>query len=221
MASRPEPVIVRGLKGQQLELESIAREVRRRAGLADDDVAVATRIAARLLGPGSVVADRELAGTAYLVRTEHGFQIVVNPNGRDVRFSVAHEIGEWALRTIANFQGPDVERERAANYIAAAVLAPEGAVRRAHERRGERIRTLAREFGLSQTSMVLRLAEVQGDERAVVTRTGNVLLRTRGAFAWASVPVVDVARGAARWCGLAKSRLTGGIDEGRVALRVR
>lgn len=204
-----------------MELELLAREVRRRAGLKDDELELATRIAARVLGPDAIAFDGAMKGAAYLRRTLDGYQIVVNPGARDVRFHVAHELGEWALRALARFDGSELQRERAANYLAAAILAPDSAVRRAHAAHGERIRALASQFGLSQTSVVLRLAEVNGDERAVVTRTGNVLIRTQGAFPWARVPVVDVARGDARWARLAKSRLRGGIDEGRVALRVR
>lgn len=209
------------MKGEQLDLELLAKEVRRRAGLADDEVELATRIAARVLGPDAVALDPELRGAAYLRRTIDGWQIVVNPGARDIRFHVAHEIGEWALKTLAQFNGTEVARERAANYLAAAILAPEAAVRRAHARVGERLRVLATQFGLSQTSVVLRLAEVRGDERAIVTRTGNVLIRTQGAFPWASVPIVDVAAPGGKWVGLAKAELRGGIDEGRVALRVR
>ncbi len=208
--------------GKQLELEVLATEVRRRAGLADDDFELATRIAARLLGPDGVALDPELEGPAYLRPDEDGgYQIVVRPDARDVRFHIAHELAEWALRTMANFRGTEVERERAANYIAAAILAPEAEVRRAHDAVGEKLPRLASHFGLSQTSMVLRLAEVRGDERAVVTKTGHVLLRTQGAFPWARVPVLSVARGKTHWCRLAKAHLRGGIDEGRVALRVK
>lgn len=204
-----------------MELESLAGEVRRRAGLDDDELELATRIAARLLGQHAIALDRELHGPAYLRRTDTGFQIVVNPGARDVRFHVAHELGEWALRTIARFEGTEAQRERAANYLAAAILAPSTAVRRAHARVGERIGMLASTFGLSQTSVVLRLAEVRGDERAVVTRTGNVLLRTQGAFPWAEVPIVEVARMGRGWRGLVPARLRGGIDEGRVAFRLK
>lgn len=208
------------MRGEQLELELLAQEIRRRAGLHDDELAVATRIAARLLGPEGITANPNLTGPAYLRRTDEGWQIVVNPGARDVRFHVAHEIGEWALKTIARFDGGEADRERAANYIAAALLAPEAAVRRVHAAVGERVKTIASRFQMSQTAIVLRLAEVQGDERAVVTRNGNVLVRTQGAFPWADVPLIDVARGA-RWRGLAKTQLRGGLDEGRVALRVR
>lgn len=209
------------VKGDQLELELLAKEIRRRAGLAADELELATKIAARVLGPDAIALDPKMRGAAYLRRTIDGWQIVVNPGARDVRFHVAHELGEWALRSLANFSGSEVERERAANYLAAAILAPEDAIRRAHATVGERIRVIASQFGLSQTSTVLRLAEVRGDERAVVTRTGNVLIRTQGSFAWADVPIIEVAHGDARWRGLTKAKLVGGIDEGRVALRVK
>lgn len=208
------------MQGEQLELEGLAAEVRRRAGLAPDDFETASRIAGRVLGDNGVALDPALPIPAYLQATPTGWQIVANPTAQDLRFHIGHELGEWALRTLARFRGDHVTRERAANYIAAAILAPEPAVRRAHGHLGERVRSIASWFQLSQTATVLRLAEVVGDERAVVTRSGHVLLRSHGAFPWATVPVVDVARGTS-WRGLARARLRGGIDEGRVALRAR
>jgi len=207
------------VEGTQSELELLADEVRRIAGLDDDDFVVATRLAARLLGPNAVALDTTQCNPAYLRVLDDGYQIVINPASGDMRFHVAHEVAEWALRSIAKFDGPHVLREQAADRLAAAILAPRAAVRSAHATIGERIPKLAARFGISQTAIVLRLAEVHGDERAVVTRTGNVMIRTQGAFPWAEVPVVSVARGEARWAGLAKAKLRGGIDEGRVALR--
>lgn len=209
------------MKGVQLELEALAQAVRKRAGLDDGEFALATTIAARVLGPNGITLNPALQGAAYLRPVGDGWQIVVNPGFKDVRFYVAHELGEWALRTLARFDGDEAERERAANYIAAAILAPESALRSAHAYLGERVRSIASRFQMSQTAVVLRLAEVTGDERAVVTRTGNVLVRSQGAFPWANVPIVDVARGETRWRGLKKAQLHGGIDEGRIALRAK
>jgi hypothetical protein len=209
------------VSSKQDEYEGLAAAVRRLARVDDDEVALATLIATRVLGRDAVALDSRIAGTAYLRSTPDGFQIVVNPRAADVRFHVAHELGEWALRTIAGFGGTDEEREIAANHIGAAILMPSSALRRVHASVGEKPADLAAHFGVSQTSIVLRLAEVHGDERAVVTRTGNVIVRTRGAFAWVDVPVVDVARGHVRWPGLAKAKLRGGIDDGRIALRVK
>lgn len=197
-----------------VELEKLARCIRRLAGLEDDELLLAPEIAGRLLGPRGVVFGPP--GTcAHL----DGMRIVVPRDHPDLNFAVAHELAELALVRTNRFDGRHVDRERAANYLGAAILAPPQAVRRAHEYHGERLRTIARIFALSQTSMALRIAEVRGDERAVVTRTGHVIVRSKGAFPWMTVPVLSVARGTTRWKGLVKAHLRGGIDEGRVALR--
>lgn len=197
------------------DLERLAKEVRKIAGLEDDELLLAPEIAGRVLGPNGVT----FGATGTVARLAGG-RIVVPLDHRDLNFAVAHELGEWALRDLALYRGGHVERERAANYLGAAIIAPAETMRRAHDWFGEKLHPLAKTFAISQTSAVLRLAEVRGDERAVVTKTGHVLLRTQGTFPWADVPVVDVARGG-RWRGLAKARLRGGIDEGRIALRVR
>jgi Zn-dependent peptidase ImmA (M78 family) len=201
------------------DLEDLARAVRRMAGLSDDELPTAPVIVARVLGPDTIQLVPELHGYGYLQRTEDGsFRILVRPDRPDLNFTIAHELGHWALRELAGFQGEVVEEERAANYLAGAILAPPPMVHRAHSQWGEKVRTIARAFGVSQTAMVLRLAEVRQEERAVVTRTGNVLAR---GMLWSRVPVVDIARGDRRWRGLAKATLRGGIDDGRIALRVK
>lgn len=208
------------MRGDQLELEYLAAAVRRLAGLTDKDVQpLATKIAVRLLGEDGIVLDRELRGPAYLrMREDGGYQIVVRAGLPDVRFAIAHELGHYAIREIAQAELDGVAEEHAANFLAAAILAPPHMIRRVHSFYGERLRTIACTFGLSQTSTVLRIAEVIGDERAVVTRTGNVLAR---GDTWATVPVLDYARGRTKWCGLAKAKLRGGIDDGRIAVRVK
>ncbi len=121
---------------------------------------------------------------------------------------------------IARFSGDALAEERAANYVGAAILAPPRAVRAAHNQWGERrLKTMARAFAMSQTAMVLRLAEVLADERAVVTQDGGWYLRTIGGYAWDQLALVDIVHPTYRIKGLAKATLRGGIDEGRVALR--
>lgn len=198
-----------------LDLEKLAEEVRGLAGVGPDDLPFAADIAAGVLG-----RERVVFGAPGTVAHYDGLRIVVPRDHQDINFAVAHELAEWALEKLAGYAPPHVTRERAANYLGAAILAPADTVRRAHDYFGERIPTIARTFALSQTSTTLRLAEVRRDERAVVTRTGHVLLRSQGTFPWAEVPVVEVARGGG-WRGLAKATLRGGIDDGRVALRVR
>lgn len=83
---------------------------------------------------------------------------------------------------------------------------------------GERPDVIAERLRISQTSTVLRLGEVRGEPRAVVTKTGHVFVRNQS-------PTLTRERAAAvahgrPVRGVAKARLRGGIDEGRVALRV-
>lgn len=204
-----------------MEFEGLAQEVRRRAGVEDGRLELVTRMATALLGRGAVRLVPGMRGAAYLKQSRDGaWYIVANPDMPDVRFNLALELAELSLVCVANFRGTELERERSANYVAAAILAPARAVLHTYVEVGERYKKIADRFGLSQTSAVLRLAEVRGDDRAIVTRSGNVLVRTQGAFPWAEVPVVEVARGRP-WAGLSSTKLRGGIDEGRIALRAR
>jgi hypothetical protein len=198
------------------DLERLAQEVRGIASLDDDDLLLAPEIAERILGSRGVTF-----GPAGTVAFFDGLRIVIPIDHRDLNFAVAHELGEWALAHVARFRGDHVARERAANYLGAAIVAPASMVRRAHAFWGEQLETIAKAFALSQTGAALRLAEVRGDERAVVTKNGHVLVRSQGAFPWNDVPVVAVARSRERWQGLAKAQLRGGIDEGRIALRAK
>ena len=204
------------------QLEDLAQEVRRVARLGDEDLVLAGTIAERFIGRrDAVVLAPKLRGPAYFRDTDNGFQILVRPDAEDINFHVAHEIGHIAIRTFLGTPFSLDEEERAANFVGAAVLAPKATVARAYSYFGERLGPLARFFGLSQTSIVLRLGDVRGDARAVVTRTGNVLVPTQCTFPWASLPAVQVAKGHRLFKGIAKAKLGGGIDEGRVALRVK
>lgn len=200
----------------RVELEEIAEALRERAGFGPDDTPLAAEVAIELLGEDGLVFGADEAG----FRLSREGVIFVPPNAPEKNWGIAHELGELGLRLVG-YTGIGMAKEAAANYIAAAVLAPRHQVVAAYRHYGERLRTLSRAFGMSQTAVVLRLGEVLEDERAVVTRTGHVLTRSQGAFPWADVPVIEVARGVAHWRGLAKTRLVGGIDEGRVALRAR
>lgn len=201
------------------DLEGLAAELRRLAGLGEDDLVLAPTIAKRLGVPIRMAPTLQAA--ACLAVVDGQFRIYLRGVGSDSNFDVAHELGHYALRSLARYDGP--QEERYANYVAAAVLAPPPIVREAHQRYGalKAIRPLAKTTLLSQTAAQLRLGEVIGDERAVVTASGNVLIRTRGAFPWAEVSIIDADDRTFRSLGLAKTTLRGGIDTGRVALRAR
>lgn len=204
------------------ECERLAREIRERAGLRDADNERSTVIVVRHLGPDGIKLDSELQGSAYLrTRLDGGYQIVIHPALPDLRFALMHELSHYGIREIAGWSLRADDEERGANYTAAAILAPPSSVRRAFAHFGNdlhRLKDMAEVFGLSQTSMQLRLAEVLGDERAIVTARNNVIARGTG---WVPERAVALARGRRRSPGVAKVMLRGGIDEGRVALRAR
>lgn len=219
------------MRGEQLELERIASELRRRSQVTSDAVVMSPTLAERILGVPVAVAPT-LRTSACLARVGKSYRVFIRAVGPDTNFDIAHELGHYGLRVIAGYQGPD--EERLANRVAACLLAPREIVQsvvRTHGRALRSIRPLARTVRISQTAAQLRLGEILEDERAVVTKTGNVLLRSQGTLDWSTIPVVAVARGDVAievvrerdlgWRGLARARLRGGIDEGRVALRAK
>lgn len=210
----------------QGDVEEVASILRESAGCGEDELPLAIEIAERLLGPGAVVY-----GASTLPARLIGNTIVIPEGHPDLNFAVAHECAEWALRELVHWDGGHADRERAANGIAAAMLAPPEALSRAYRHYGEAFRTLASVFGISQTAAVLRLAEVELESRAIVTCSGHVLARIFRESAGAtrdrsrlareeSQRLVAAARSDRAIRGLARTTLRGGIDEGRVALRV-
>lgn len=214
------------MRGKQLELEGIAQAIRSRAGLRSDEYADITRIATSLVGEGNLIADPSLRGATYLVDLGDKFQILARLDADDLRFRVMHECAHVALRRLAGARLEAHDEERAANYIAAAIMAPAQVVSSAYRQLGEEPVQLAFAFGMSQTAVTMRLAEVLGDERAVVTtgRTRGVrriLVRNAQRVDWAHPRIIAAADAELELPGLAKTRLLGGIDDGRVAFRVK
>lgn len=200
-----------------VEIEQLAMEVRRAAGASDEAVVAVVDLVIFWMGPNAIEVVERMIGRAALVTVDGVPRIMAKRGAPDLRFAVAHELGHWVLRFLARVSLDHVEEERAANTFAAALLAPPSLVRRAYEFFGEDLRVASERMHMSQTSMALRLGEVRGDPRAVVTRTGHVFTRN-GGTALTRERAAEAARGKAPR-GLAKARLRGGIDEGRVALR--
>lgn len=196
------------------ECEFWAAEVRRLAGLKDEELLLGPEIAARVVGPHNVLLSECDVGARL-----EGRRIVVPESHPDLSFAFCHELAELILLTRARFRGPHEIKERIANRIAAAILAPPKMVRLAHSRFGERLSLIARVFGLTKTSVHLRLREVLGDEGAIVTKTGNVLVRNPAAVDWSRPDIVSAPHRTGPIRGLKSTRLRGGIDDGRVALR--
>ena len=201
---------------KQRDVECLAADARRMAGVATEEIVRAPVLITALLGPRAVAIAPTLRTSACLTTTNGRYLILLREIGPDSNFDLMHEGAHAILRGFVGYTGSD--EERTANALAAALLAAPKAVRRWRKRIGEDLRPLASAFGLSQTAMFLRLGEVRGDERAVVTRSGNVLVRTQGAFPWATTAVADIARASGKHRGLRKTHLRGGIDEGRITL---
>lgn len=194
--------------------EQLALTYRRATKIADDEVVRVGDVVRHWTG-SAVETSSTMLHQGALVRVGGRWRVMLLATARDPRFVAAHELGHFAFRQEGVTFATSAAEERAANLFAAVLLAPRALVVRAYDHCGERLRPIAAGIGISQTSAALRLAEVLGDERAVVTRTQFVHLR-------GSTLTQERALAAARGKvpGLVKTRLRGGLDEGRVAVRV-
>jgi hypothetical protein len=198
-------------------VERLALEIRSLARVGETDVLSAETIARRLTGP--VIYHPIVSTRGMLSIVDSQPRIIANPRARDLNFVVAHELGHYALRYVLKWSGPIDEEEELANRIGPAIIAPQELLRRAFAWFGaEKIAPVAKLFRMTQTSTVLRRAEAEREERAIVTVNRNVIVRSYGGYAWAAAPVVSAWASGRPPKGLRKVRLTGAFDRGRVAL---
>jgi hypothetical protein len=181
-------------------------------------------LAERILGLNPVALDDSIDGETFLRQCSCGGVQLLIKRGPDIRFRIVSGLAQYILNT--NFPDRVIEypeRELISNRIAASVLAPAKEIRAVCPPippQGDvsaAIPELAAHFGVTSSCIFLRIGEVFGDERALITRSGDVIVRTRGAVDWAEIPLADVAAGRP-WKGLRCTRLTG-RDEGRIAVR--
>lgn len=204
------------------QLELFAERVRRLAGVNSEEIVDAAQLANRLIGPGSVVIVDRLACGARLRWVENGYRIELQEGLSDINFACAHELAHWALRELEHYEGPD--EERFANYVGAALVAPRALVRAAATFYGAKLESVEPMSGalmISQTAATLRLGEVLGDDRVVVTKSGNVLRSSEEAFPEPDRRIVAFARSKRARPGVVKVALRGGIDTHRIALRTK
>lgn len=200
---------------EQLELEGIAEAVLREGDQEGDDVPKIGPLVTTLLGVGSVeYAPIRLPGDGALVRIHDNWRIFVR-RGLPIErraFAIVHELAEWWFRVRERYAGADIED--AANYVAAAIMAPRRAFTRALRAHGPNFIELASTFRTTETHVALRQAELAGLPRLVVS---PALVRVRGPEDWVW-PDESVVR---RWArvstpGIRKVRLTD--DPKRVVL---
>ena len=198
------------------DIERVAMDIRRGAGFGDEHTVHVGQVVRHWMGVDVLMVEPGQLQLGTLLRTAGRWQIAVVETAMDPRFVASHELGHWVFRHLhgMTFASLDDE-ERAANVFAAVLLAPAKLVTRAHAHYGENVRGIASGVRISQTSTVLRLGEVRGEDRGVVTPGGRTLLR---GTTLTRESAIAAARG--KVPGLARTRLRGGIDEGRVAVRV-
>jgi hypothetical protein len=201
--------------------DAVARELYLSAGLDFTRAHGAPRLAAALLGENflNVVRQDQLPCRALIGRS--GFRWIIHVRGtlnaRQLNHAIAHELGEWFLRC-RGYTEPDVEE--LSSRVAAAICVPRPAFDAVYAQLGEDIAALSQRFLVSESLMVLRLAECLGVSTALVTE--KVVLTRGEPRAWPTTPdgwtkLVDPAR--ANDNGLMVRTLTD--ESGRIALRFR
>jgi hypothetical protein len=148
------------------DAEGTARYLYERAGFEYKNEVLPSLIAERLYGPGCV---RVVAHSARLAEvTTHGgrVRIAVSSRAREPEWLIGHELAHLAEGTRHARGG---ETEARCDLIGACLLMPPRAFREALSRFGEDYAALAEHFGTSETAVALRVGEVLGEGRVVVT----------------------------------------------------
>ena len=199
----------------------LAQELYLSAGLDPTIAHGAPSVAAVVLGETCLqfMPHEELPGRSLIRRDGTRWIIHVREtlSDRQLNHAVAHELGEWFLRR-RGYSEPDVEA--LSSSVAAAICVPRPAFMMVLHRLGEDVSALSRRFQVSESLMVLRIAECLGASTALITE--KVIL-TRGEprewprtrKGWASL----VARVRSHANGLVLKSLSDAPE--RVALRSR
>lgn len=166
--------------GEQLEFEGIADGAYVDAGL-DPEQPHVTRLVRALLGADAIQrGPRPVHGPAALVRVGADWRIMIARSLPPLYalFACAHELGHFLLRR-HGYDGDN--EERAADYVAGALLAPRRAFISAHRALGDDLPALASTFSTTETGAALRRGEVLLVPLAVVSPSQ---VRVRGPSDW-------------------------------------
>ena len=190
------------------ELEGLAEALYHEAGFEPDEPESPVALARALIGRDAVevVPPGTLRFTpAQLALVNSRWRIYVQrTEPAAMFFSVAHELGHWALRR-EGYQGQD--EERLADYLGACIIAPATAFARAVKAVGDDMGELANIFDTTQSLVALRWGERTSTPLALV-RPGLVRVRSQVEFVWPDERTIT------RWArgipprGLVKTRLT-------------
>jgi hypothetical protein len=193
----------------------VAREARKEARLAPDAIESSVSIARRLMGPRAVTEVPRFSSTGFLTAIKGEPRIFVRQGVTDKNFVIAHEVAHWLMRRLGVDPWPG--EEVFADRIGAALVASGPALLSARSAMGEKLGALSRTFDSTKSLVWLRLGEVLGDERALVSGE-SVRVRSQGAFPWYEPAIRLWARGRTP-PGVRRAILRTGYDAGRVTLR--
>lgn len=197
------------------DLETIAAFVRHEAKLHELEIVTAFRVAERLFGRGAVRVIPHLSVSGAIATIQHETRIFLREGIPDPNHTTSHELGHWGQDVTGIPRGPDTEAY--ADYIGAAIIVPPKALQAAYQAVGFNLSALANTFRCTQSLIALRCGEVLGHDLALVARQ---TVRTRQtSFPWPDPPTVRSWAKGRPPKGLAKVRLTGDYDRGRVLLR--
>lgn len=160
---------------EQGELEGIAAAALVETGQDPAEPPNITRAIRTLLGPGGLRRGPALVrgDRACLVRVNEEWRIYASKHA--TLFDVCHELGHFLLRRVGYLGDSE---EESANYLGAALLMPQAAMRAAT---GIPLHELAAAFRTSETCAALREAEVRRLPRAIVAPRH---IHVRGPEAW-------------------------------------
>ncbi len=199
-------------------LEYLSLALYEEAGEDPSEPVSPVRLAKRLIGADGVTFVPRSAlhhDWAMLTKIAGRPRIVVR---RDIPLAelghtIAHELAHWALRRAQLLDAEDV-----CDYLAAALVAPAPAFRRALGLIGTSLPNLANAFRTTQSLVALRWAESTATPLALV-RPGLVRVRGEREFPWPADRVVRTWARVAAPASLARTRLTD--DRRRVVLVAR
>jgi len=173
------------------EAESLAVALYKRLRLDPSEPVSTFKLATRWLGPDTVirpVTPMTSPAMTFVLHGERRIAIKRQVDARYAGFYVGHELGHILLDEIG-YRENDVEQS--ADRIGAALVCPRPATVALYKCFGRDFEAIADELGCTETLVALRLAEVRGLTRAVVTPR-RVYVRSDESFVWGSEADVRV-----------------------------
>jgi Zn-dependent peptidase ImmA (M78 family)/DNA-binding XRE family transcriptional regulator len=232
-ACEEEPIQLRRSErfpSSRSEVAALARQVQGEMRLGDRPGLVLRRRLEDDYGLKTFVLQVEPSGTAACTASpEYGPAVLLNALNSEARrtFDLAHELFHLLTWSVTSHESPEETEEKFADYFAATLLLPEGALREAVDRRIKQqklsianVCELARDFCVSIDALIWRMHNLYGWTDAAETRAKIERARALAAPYSALTPSVqeDTSELPERYRSLAIQALRSGeISTGRFA----